>query len=83
VLKTIPAFWDMMPCRLVHRYQRIGGSFFLRLQGSPRRANVDAYTSIYTLSSDNILLLLLIAQSFDWLAAFHLDLLQAILSIAV
>ena len=28
-------------------------------------------------------LLLLIPQSFDWLAAFHLDLLQAILFIAV
>jgi len=28
-------------------------------------------------------LLLLIPQSFDWLAAFHLDLLQAILSIAL
>jgi hypothetical protein len=27
--------------------------------------------------------LLLILQSFDWLAAFHLELLQAILSIAV
>jgi hypothetical protein len=29
------------------------------------------------------LLLLLIPQSFDWLAAFHLELLQAILFIAV
>jgi hypothetical protein len=29
------------------------------------------------------ILLLLIPQSFDWLAAFHLDLLQAILSIAL
>jgi len=28
-------------------------------------------------------LLLLIPQSFDWLAAFHLELLQAIISIAV
>ena len=30
-----------------------------------------------------IRLLLLIPQSFDWLSAFHLDLLQAVLSIAV
>jgi len=30
-----------------------------------------------------LLLLLLILQSFDWLAAFHPELLQAILSIAV
>jgi hypothetical protein len=30
-----------------------------------------------------VTLLLLILQSFDWLAAFHLDLLQAILFIAV
>ena len=30
-----------------------------------------------------ILLHLLIPQSFDWLSAFHLDLLQAILSIAL
>ena len=31
----------------------------------------------------NFVILLLIPQSFDWLAAFHLDLLQAILFIAV
>jgi len=30
-----------------------------------------------------LLLLLLILQSFDWLAAFHLELLQAILFVAV
>jgi hypothetical protein len=30
-----------------------------------------------------LLLLLLILQSFDWLAAFHLELLQAILFIAL
>jgi uncharacterized membrane protein len=30
-----------------------------------------------------LLLLLLLPQSFDWLAAFHLELLQAILFIAV
>jgi len=30
-----------------------------------------------------LLLLLLLTQSFDWLAAFHLELLQAILFIAV
>jgi hypothetical protein len=28
----------------------MGGACFLHLQGSPRRANVDAYTPIYTVS---------------------------------
>jgi hypothetical protein len=35
------------------------------------------------LSEHSVPLLLFILQSFDWLAAFHLDLLQAILFIAV
>jgi len=36
-----------------------------------------------TFSANHIVLLPLILQSFDWLAAFHLELLQAILVIAV
>jgi hypothetical protein len=37
----------------------------------------------YKLPPDDEFVLLLIPQSFDWLAAFHLDFLQAILFIAV
>jgi hypothetical protein len=48
--EMLTAFWNMMPCRLVHRYQSIGGACLLHLQGSPRRANIDAYTPIYTVS---------------------------------
>ena len=41
------------------------------------------YTSCVSVLSNYKRLLLLILQSFDWLAAFHLELLQAILFIAV
>ena len=48
--KFFPAFCDMMPCRLVYRYQIYGRVCFLHLQGSSRRGKVDAYTPIYTVS---------------------------------
>lgn len=31
-MKSI-VFWDVMPCSLVHSYQRLGGTCYLHLQG--------------------------------------------------
>jgi hypothetical protein len=36
VLMKIPFFWDMMSCRLAHRYQRFGEACYLNFQDSRR-----------------------------------------------
>ena len=40
VLMKTPVFWGMMPCRLLHRCQSLGGVFCLHLQDSPEDWNL-------------------------------------------
>jgi len=86
--------WQYGSCALQAGYLRLqihriwNNYWFSTQQWSPEQASVLRYTYIvclvsYTCSCYECMFLLFIPQSFDWLTALHLELLQVIIFIAV